>query len=81
MMADESLVLIDVDGRGIARLTLNRPDARNAMSNELMSELKDAVQRVGSDTEVRAVVLTGAGDVFCAGGDLKGMQRQCRFAH
>ncbi len=76
MMADESLVLVEIDDLGIARLTLNRPDARNAMSNDLMSELKIAVQQVGSNEKVRAVVLTGAGDIFCAGGDLKGMQRQ-----
>jgi methylglutaconyl-CoA hydratase len=75
-MADESFVLVDVDDRGIARVTLNRPDARNAMSNELMSQLKDAVQRLGSDDSIRAVVLTGTGDIFCAGGDLKGMHRQ-----
>ncbi len=76
MMADQSLVLTEIDDRGVARLTLNRPDARNAMSNELMAELKSAVQQVGGNEKVRAVVLTAVGDIFCAGGDLKGMQRQ-----
>ena len=75
-MADESLVLVDVDDRGIARLTLNRPDARNAMSNDLMAQFKTAVQKLGGDDAIRAVVLTGSGNIFCAGGDLKGMQRQ-----
>ena len=75
-MAEDALVLEEVDDRGIAQLTLNRPDARNAMSNALMEQLKDSVQRLGNDDAIRAVVLTGSGDVFCAGGDLKGMQRQ-----
>ena len=75
-MAEEPLVLTEIDDRGVACVTLNRPDARNAMSNDLMSQLKDAVQRLGGDDSIRAVVLTGAGDIFCAGGDLKGMHRQ-----
>jgi methylglutaconyl-CoA hydratase len=76
MMTDSALVLVDIDDRGIARVTLNRPAARNALSNDLMSLLKESMQRLGQDDAVRAVVLTGAGDLFCAGGDLKGMQRQ-----
>lgn len=75
-MAEQNLVLVKVDDRGIARLTLNRPDSRNALSNELMSQLRDAIEQVGCDENVRAVVLTGVGDIFCAGGDLKGMHKQ-----
>ncbi len=75
-MSDERLVSLDIDDRGIARLTLNRPDARNALSDELMQQLRHHLQTLAEDDEVRAVVLTGAGDVFCAGGDLKGMKRQ-----
>jgi len=75
-MSDESLIRVETDGRGVATLTLNRPDAKNALSDELMSEFKAAVEQLGGDDSVRAVVLTGAGDVFCAGGDLKGMSRQ-----
>ncbi len=75
-MADEPFVISEIDDRGIARLTLNRADARNALSNDLMLQLRETVQILGSDDRVRAVVLTGAGDVFCAGGDLKGMKRQ-----
>ncbi|MCA1830701.1 MAG: enoyl-CoA hydratase [Actinobacteria bacterium] len=65
--------LFDTDG-AVAWLTLNRPESMNAMSNEMMRELADALDRCAEDDEVRAVVLTGAGErAFCAGGDVKGM--------
>jgi enoyl-CoA hydratase/carnithine racemase len=58
---------------GVATATLNRPDQRNALSGQLLTELVDAVKRAKEDDEVRALVLTGAGDkVFCAGADLGG---------
>ena len=57
---------------GVATLTLNRPEARNAMSAPMMAALEEAVPRLANDTRVRAVVLTGAGNAFCAGGDVKG---------
>ena len=60
---------------GIATLTMNRPEARNAMSGEMMGALKAAVDRVAVDPAVRCVVLTGAGGAFCAGGDVKGQAR------
>ncbi len=75
-MTEERLVSLDIDNRGIARLMLNRPDARNSLSDDLMQQLGHHVQTLAEDDEVRAVVLTGAGDVFCAGGDLKGMKTQ-----
>lgn len=55
----------------IAHVTLNRPDARNALSARLMRELTTAFERAGADPEVRIVILTGAGKAFCAGVDLK----------
>ena len=56
---------------GVATLTLNRPEKRNALSGELISELRRTVARAGEDDDVRVVVLTGAGDkAFCAGADL-----------
>lgn len=67
-------ILLDIDDRGVARLTLNRPQAHNAMNARLMEEVPKAVQQISADKTVRAVVLTGAGDSFCAGGDLKWMQ-------
>ena len=58
---------------GVATVTLNRPEQRNALSNQMLGELVDAMERVRDDDEVRAVVLTGAGEkVFCAGADLGG---------
>ena len=58
---------------GVATLTLNRPDQRNALNGELLQQLVDGLGRARDDDEVKAVVLTGAGDkVFCAGADLGG---------
>jgi enoyl-CoA hydratase len=58
---------------GVATVTLNRPDQRNALNGELLAALVHAMKRVRDDDAVRAVVLTGAGDrVFCAGADLGG---------
>jgi len=75
-MSGSELVTVSNDERGIATVTLNRPEAKNALSNELMSQLRAAIDKLGSDANVRAIVLTGAGDIFCAGGDLKGMNHQ-----
>jgi enoyl-CoA hydratase len=61
--------------RGIALLTLNRPERLNAMSHELVADLHTALDEVGADRTVRVVVLTGAGRGFCAGLDLKGAGR------
>ena len=56
-----------------AWLTLNRPDAMNALSDALCDELADAIGRIERDRDVRVAVLTGAGRAFCAGADLKGV--------
>lgn len=59
---------------GVAWLTLNRPDSMNAMAPDMMRDFEEALRRCAGDDEVRAVVLTGAGDrAFCAGGDVKAM--------
>jgi enoyl-CoA hydratase len=65
-------LLFDIDA-GVATVTLNRPEQRNALSAQLLAELVDAMRRARDDEDVRAVVLTGAGDkAFCAGADLGG---------
>jgi 2-(1,2-epoxy-1,2-dihydrophenyl)acetyl-CoA isomerase len=64
--------LLETFEDGVATLTMNRPEARNALSGEMGSALSAAVRRLASDPKVRAVVLTGAGGAFCAGGDVKG---------
>ena len=67
-MGDEP-VLIERDG-GVVVVTLNRPDVRNAMTVELTDAFVAALETIRSDREARAVVVTGAGASFCAGGDL-----------
>ena len=66
-----SLVVVDNPEPGVAVVTLNRPDRLNAMSIDLVIELHDALEAVGADNAVRAIVLTGAGRGFCSGLDLK----------
>ena len=63
-----------IDARGVARLTLNRPDTHNALNAALIGELRRAIDWLAAAPGVRAVVLTGAGKTFCAGGDLGWMQ-------
>ena len=58
---------------GVALITLNRPDARNALSDQLSPALRRMIRACGDDTRVGALLLTGAGTAFCAGGDVKGM--------
>lgn len=65
--------LIQEKEEGYAILTLNRPDARNALSPQLLLDLCAAFRALQDDSEVRAVILTGAGSAFCAGLDLKAM--------
>ncbi|MCK1574588.1 enoyl-CoA hydratase-related protein [Bradyrhizobium sp. 174] len=57
----------------VAILTLNRPGARNALSNRLTAALGKLIKSVTEDPEVRSILLTGAGSAFCAGADVKGM--------
>jgi len=58
---------------GVAVITMNRPDRRNALSEAMMSALGAVLAQVETDEAVGSVVLTGAGGAFCAGGDVKGM--------
>jgi len=69
----QSVVLYDASD-GIARITLNRPDKRNALNDELIAGMKDALRRANDDSQVRAVILSGAGDDFCSGADLAALQ-------
>jgi enoyl-CoA hydratase/carnithine racemase len=72
LTANESILLRE-DRAGIAVLTLNRPEARNALSSSLIDTLATTLSAIGSDRKVRAVVLTGSGTAFCAGHDLREM--------
>ena len=71
----EKTVLTETDGRGVARIVLNRPEVRNAMDEALIRDLTAAVEAAGADGRVRIVVLTGRGKGFCAGADLAWMRR------
>ena len=62
-------------GSGIARITLNRPDKRNALDEELIAGIRQALIQSGQDDSVRIVTITGAGADFCAGADLAALQR------
>ncbi|HOM13163.1 MAG TPA: enoyl-CoA hydratase-related protein [Rubrivivax sp.] len=72
--------LIESFDGGIATLTLNRPEARNALTREMSLALAAALPRLALDPAVRLVVLTGAGNAFCAGGDVKGFARNAAGA-
>ncbi len=66
----ESVLLRD-DAGGVARLTLNRPRRRNALSTGLMAAMRDALGAIGGDRSVHVVTIAGAGPAFCAGHDLE----------
>ena len=65
-------LLADIED-GVLTITLNRPEARNAMSRELVLALVDQLKDAQENSDVKCVVLTGAGKGFCAGGDVKAM--------
>src|SRR5262245_20085548 len=71
-----SSVLSLEKGDGIAQVTLNRPEAMNALSQELRQALTRAFRELAEDTGVRVVILTGSGRAFCAGLDLKELGSQ-----
>jgi methylglutaconyl-CoA hydratase len=73
-MPDYEKILYSVDD-GIARITLNRPDKRNALDDGLVREVKDGFRRAAADESVRVVLITGAGKDFCSGADLAALRR------
>jgi 2-(1,2-epoxy-1,2-dihydrophenyl)acetyl-CoA isomerase len=71
--------LLEVVKDGVALLTLNRPDRLNALSPAMLDALLEALPRLAADADVGAVVLTGSGRGFCAGGDVKAMAEGREF--
>lgn len=65
----------------ISRVTLNRPEVRNAFNDEMITELTLAFTQLGQDPQVRAVVLAAEGASFCAGADLNWMRRMADYSH
>jgi enoyl-CoA hydratase/carnithine racemase len=72
---DTSLIELTTTN-GIATLAFNRPDKRNAMSDAMRTQFIAALERVAADKAIRALVLTGNGKGFCAGGDISGMEKR-----
>jgi methylglutaconyl-CoA hydratase len=74
-----ALVLLDVDARGVATATLNRPELGNAYDEDLLAELIDGLQRLAPDPAVRCLVLRGAGRHFQAGADINWLRRAAQY--
>ncbi len=74
MTATNDTLLYQVDG-AIARITLNRPEKRNALNEALIAGLKESLSRANQDEAVRAVLISGAGNDFCSGADLAALQK------
>ncbi len=73
-MCDVNPLLSSIDDRGVATVTLNRPNVHNAFNDDLIWELNTAFSKLGANDDVRAIVLTGAGQSFSAGADLNWMK-------
>jgi enoyl-CoA hydratase/carnithine racemase len=71
--SNQSAIILAVEN-GVGTLTLNRPHVRNAIDDAMRTELLEALDQVTRDPAIRALVVTGAGAGFCAGGDVKGMK-------
>jgi len=70
----QNIVLYDASD-GIARITLNRPEKRNALNDELIAVVKDSLRRANNDAQVRVAILSGTGSDFCSGADLASLQK------
>jgi enoyl-CoA hydratase/carnithine racemase len=79
-MADDALLRED-DGRGVTTLTLNRPQAFNALDEALLEALQRQIDALAGDGQLRAVVITASGRAFCAGHDLKQMRAEPSLAY
>ncbi|MCL5775415.1 crotonase/enoyl-CoA hydratase family protein [Limibaculum sp. FT325] len=69
-------IRLERDARGVAALTLARPDKHNSLNATMIADLAVAARQIADDPAIRAVVLTGEGESFCAGGDLGWMRQQ-----
>lgn len=73
-------VLYNLDARGVATITLNRPEKHNAFDDQLIRQLTDLFKQAGDDPNVRVVVLAAEGKSFCAGADANWMQRMASYS-
>ncbi len=80
-MTDFQHILVDEPLPGVSRITLNRPDSRNALNNTLRSEIYGTLEANDNNSAVKVTILRGAGKAFCAGYDLKGNNSQNQPFH
>ena len=74
-MPDYQHIILEKDPvEHIARLTINRPERRNALHDAATDEMGQAIDDVAADDDIRVLIITGAGQAFCAGGDLNALQ-------
>jgi len=74
-MGNYSLLTLDIDARGVATVTLNRPEIHNAFDDKLIAEITEVFAELGKNSKVRLAVISGNGKSFCAGGDLNWMRK------
>jgi methylglutaconyl-CoA hydratase len=74
MTQSTKVALSSIDG-AIARITLNRPEKKNALNDQLISELKEALVASAANEDVRAIVVSGSGSDFCSGADLAALEK------
>ncbi|MCI5047222.1 MAG: enoyl-CoA hydratase-related protein [Aquisalinus sp.] len=75
---ENTTVLVDISDRRVARITLNRPDVCNALNDDMINELSAALANINTSPDIRAVIFTGANNCFCAGLDIKWMERMAQ---
>jgi methylglutaconyl-CoA hydratase len=75
------MATLKIEAGSVARVTLNRPEVRNAFNDEVIAELTQAFVQLGRDPAVRAIVLAAVGPAFCAGADLNWMRRMADYTH
>ncbi len=74
-------ILFSVDEKGVATVTLNRPEKHNAFDDTLIAELTDIFKKVAADNAIRAMILRSNGKSFCAGADLNWMRRMAEYGY
>src|SRR6185369_10085713 len=74
MSDNDNPVVYSFDG-AVARVTLNRPEKRNALNDAVVAGIKDGLRKAANDERVRAIVISGAGNDFCSGADLAALQK------
>ncbi|MEZ5893464.1 MAG: enoyl-CoA hydratase/isomerase family protein [Parvularculaceae bacterium] len=79
-MTNYQHLTVETDARGLARVTLNRPEVKNAFNEQLIADITAAMNALSKDANARIVVLQGAGDAFSAGADLSWMKRASNFS-